>query len=127
MKRTPNKFSRCITVLGLTLAFGLSADAESPREEVVHAFYLLKKADHDYVGHREAALREVETAGQKLGLELKGNLPDREQLWKSDAQLIEARRLISEAREKLEPSDRDLVASHLKKALKEIDIALRNK
>ena len=35
----------------LAVAFGLSARAESPREELVHAFHLLKTANSDYNGH----------------------------------------------------------------------------
>ena len=63
----------------LVLSLGLlRANAESPREEVAHAFHLLKKADHDYSGHRAKAMAEVEAAGHTLGLELGGEAPERE-------------------------------------------------
>jgi hypothetical protein len=111
----------------LTLAFGLRAYAETPREELVHAFHLLKKADHDYAGHRVKAMGEVEIAGKALGLELGGEAPERERQWKSDEQLAEARRLLREARDKLERRDRDRVAEHVDIAIKEIDAALKVK
>jgi hypothetical protein len=117
-----------ILVAVFTVGFGWRASAaETPREELVHAFHLLQKADKDYAGHRGKAMGEVETAGKALGLELKGDLPDKERQWKSDAQLIEARRLLVEARDKLEVRDRDRVAAHADVAVKEIDEALKVK
>jgi hypothetical protein len=113
-----------IAAIAMILSFGISAYAEPPRDELVHAFHLLKKADHDYDGHRVKAMEAVEAAGRDLGLELGGDLPDRERQWKSDDQLIEARRLLREARDKLEARDRDRVAAHVEKAIKEINAAL---
>jgi hypothetical protein len=69
-------------------------------------------------------MEAVEAAGHDLGLELGGDLPDRERQWKSDDQLIEARRLLRDSRDKLEAHDRDRVASHVEKAIKEINAAL---
>jgi ribosomal protein S20 len=43
---------------------------------------------------------------------------------KSDIQLSEARTLIRDARDKMEAADRDKVARHLEKAVKELDTAL---
>jgi hypothetical protein len=114
-----------ILALVMILSLGLRARAESPREELVHAFYLLKTANHDYGGHRKLAMAEVEAAGRGLGLELGGDLPERERQWQSDARLAEARRLLRHAREKLEKRDRDRVADRVEKAIREIDAALR--
>jgi hypothetical protein len=111
----------------LALSFGLHAYAETPREQLVHAFHLLKRADHDYAGHRAKAMGEVEAAGRELGLDLKGDLDDRERQWKSDQQLLDARRILREARDKLERQDRDRVAGHLQKAIEELDAALNVK
>jgi hypothetical protein len=126
----------------LTLAFGSSACAqplsaqplsaekprpETPREEIAHAFRLLKKADRDYAGHRVKAMAEVEVAGKALGLELTGEIADKEKQWKSDEQVTEARRLLREARDKLEKKDRDIVAEHVDIAVKELDEALKVK
>jgi hypothetical protein len=127
MKPSSRSLYLQIVAIVVALSFGLAAYAESPREEVAHAFHLLKKADRDYDGHRVKAMAEVEAAGHALGLELGGEIPDRERQWKSDAQLMEARRLLKEARNKLEREDRDRVAERLDKAIKEIDIALEIK
>jgi len=111
----------------LALSFGASAYAETSREQMVHAYRLLSHADGDYNGHRGAAMRHLETAGKELGLDLEGDYPERERQWKSDAKLVEARRLLREARNKLEARDRDRVAGHLQKAIDELDIALKEK
>jgi hypothetical protein len=123
MKPTSRSYIQLIAI-AVILSFGFSAYAEPPRDELVHAFHLLKKADRDYDGHRVKAMEAVEAAGRDLGLELGGDLPDRERQWRSDDQLIEARRLLREARDKLEAHDRDRVADHVEKAIKEIDAAL---
>ncbi len=76
--------------LGLTVALG--AHAETPREELVHSYHLLQKADRDYAGHKAKAMEAEAAAGHDLGLDLGGALPDVERQWKSDQQLAEARR-----------------------------------
>jgi hypothetical protein len=124
MKTTTRTFYLQILAVVMALSFAASAYAESPREELVHAFRLLKHADHDYAGHREIAMHEVEAAGRALGLELGGDDAERERQWKSDERVIEARRLLREARNKLEARDRDRVAAHIEKAIKELDAAL---
>jgi hypothetical protein len=127
MKATSRKLFLQLTAILVILTFGLRAHAEPPRDELVHAYHLLKKADHDYDGHREKAMKEVEAAGHDLGLELGGDLPDRERQWKSDEQLTEARRLLREAREKLEARDRDRVADRIQHAIDQINAALKTR
>jgi outer membrane cobalamin receptor len=116
-----------IKELDLGLNASLAAAREPPRQELVHAFLLMKKADRDYAGHRVKALNEVEKAGKALGLELVGEAPERERQWKSDEQLIEARRLLVEARDKLEARDRERAAVHVEVAIRELDEALKVK
>jgi len=116
-----------IAALAVALSFGASAYAETPREELVHAHRLLKLANHDYAGHREAAMKELEAAGKALGLKLGGDASEHERQIKSDEKLAEARRLLREARDKLERQDRDRVAARVDKAIEEIDTALRVK
>jgi hypothetical protein len=111
--------------LGLTVAAG--ANAETPREELVHSYHLLQKADRDYAGHKAKAMEAEAAAGHDLGLDLGGALPDAERQWKSDQQLAEARRLAREARDKLEARDRERAADHLDSAIKELDAALEVK
>ena len=111
----------------LALTFGISAYAETPREELTHAYRLMKGADHDYDGHREAAMKEVRAAGEKLGLVLEGEGVKEESQWKSDKRMLEARRLLKEARNKLEDRDREKAAKELDVAIKELNQALKTK
>jgi len=116
-----------ILVSVLVLAFGLRAYAEPPREELAHAYVLLKLAKSDYKGHRAAALQEMETAGHELGLDLKGRGSEHERQLKSDQLVAESSRMLREARDKLEARDREHVAAHLEKAIHELNEALRVK
>jgi hypothetical protein len=125
MKSTSRSFCLQVLAIGAALCFAWSAHAATPRENVVHAFRLLKQANHDYDGHRIKAMAELEAAGHDMSLELGGDLPEAERQWKSDAQLQEARHLVREARDKMEREDRERVAAHLDKAIKEIDAALK--
>ena len=124
MKSKARLYCPQIMAILLALSFGLRAYAESPREELAHAFYLLKTANADYAGHRGVAMHAVEAAGRDLGLDLKGNLPSAERQWKSDDQLREARRLLADSRDKLEQRDRNRVADRVDTAIREIDAAL---
>jgi hypothetical protein len=127
MKKATRSFYLQIVAIALALSFGFSAYAETPRETLVHAWRLLKRADHDYDGHRVKAMEHLEVAGKELGLELKGDLEHKEAQWKSDAQLTEARKLLRTAAKKLEKADRDRVADHVEQAIKELNIALKIK
>jgi hypothetical protein len=125
MKRTSRLLFLQIGAAAAILSFGVRAFAEPPRDELVHAYWLLKTAKADYNGHRAEALHAVENAGKDLGMELKGGVPERERQWKSDAQLEEAGRLLRDARDKMEEHDRKRVADRLEHAIKEVDAALR--
>lgn len=125
MKLTSKSVYLKLATIVLAVSLGLSAYAETPREELAHATRLLKKADRDYEGHRAKAVAEVEVAAHELGLDLGGEVPERERQWKSDEQLKEARRLLRHARDKMEARDRDRVAAHLEVAIKELDVALK--
>ena len=114
-----------IAAIAAVLSFGVRAFAEPPREELVHAYLLLKTANADYHGHRANALHAVEVAGKELGMKLEGGVPEKERQWKSDAQLQEAGRLLRDARDKMEENDRKRVAQHLERAIKEVDDGLR--
>ena len=127
MKLTKSSLYLQLAAIVVAMSFGACAYAESPREELAHAYRLLQRADHDYEGHRIEAMRAVEAAGRELGISLKGDLSDHERQWKSDEHMVEARRLLRHAREKLENRDRDRVAERVEKASKEIDSALRDR
>ncbi len=127
MKHISGKFFISVAVIAFLFSFGLAAHAEPPRDELAHAYHLLKKADHDYDGHRVKAMEEVKAAASDLGIELGGELDDHEYQWHSDEQMKEARRLLRDAREKLEAHDRDRVADRVEKAIQEITAALEVK
>jgi hypothetical protein len=114
-----------IAAIALILGFGVTAYAESPRDELAHAYQLLRVSNENYNGHREAAMHEIERAGKDLGVELEGRGGiERESQWKSDRRISEARRLLQDAREKMEGRDRERVAERLDRAVKELDAAL---
>lgn len=113
-----------IAAMAAVLFFGLQAHAEGPREELRHAYHLLKTANHDYAGHREAAMHAIESAGHELGMDLKGDVSDHEKQWKSDERVSEAARLLHHARDQMENKDRIRVADKIETAIKEVDAAL---
>lgn len=125
--RTNRSFILQIAAFLAAVSFGISAYAEPPRQEVAHAYYLLKVAKHDYAGHRAEALKQLELAGRALGLDLHGGASEHERQMKSDELVSESGRLAHDAEEKLEDRDRRRVADHLEKAIREIDAALRKK
>ena len=116
-----------IAVCALALSFGVSAYAEPPRDELAHAYVLLKLAKSDYGGHKAAALEELQAAGHDLGLDLKGRGSEHERQLKSDELVAESNRMLRDARDKLEARDREHVASHVEKAIQELDRALQVK
>lgn len=136
MKLTSRSLFTKIAAIGLALSFGLCAyaqehphdrAAEGPREELAHAYYLLKASKGDYGGHRAKALGELERASRELGMELKGGAPERERQWESDRQMQEARRLVADVRDHMEEHDRNRIASHLDESIRQIDVALRKR
>jgi hypothetical protein len=124
MKRTIRKLCLQIAAVVAILSFGLQAHAEPARDELAHAYYLVKTANNDYKGHRGAALHAIEVAAHQLGMDLKGGVPQGERQWKSDQQMQEAARLLRDARDKMEEQDRTKVADHIENAIKNLDAAL---
>ncbi len=119
------RFYTKLAAVAIALSFGLRAYAEPPRDELAHAYYLLKTADHDYKGHKDKAIHEVQSAGRELGIKLEGHVSDHERQLKSDDQISAAASLLRDARDKMEAADRDKVATHLQKAIEEVDAALK--
>src|ERR1700748_2950311 len=99
-------------ILAAALVVGTTAHAETPREELAHAYVLLKMARNDYGGHKGEAIQAVKKAGDMLGLDLKGKGSEHENQMKSDELVAESGRLLRDARGKLEARDRDRVAAH---------------
>jgi hypothetical protein len=116
-----------IAVGALALSMAGAVYAETPRQELAHAYVLLKVANNNYSGHRATALQEIEVAGRELGLDLNGRPSEHEHQLKSDELVAESGSLLREALGKLEARDRDRVAAHVDKAIQEINAALKVK
>jgi hypothetical protein len=125
MRSSPRSWYLRLAAAVLALAFASAAHAETPREEIAHAYILLAHADADYAGHRANAMKLLSAVGKDLGLHLQGDAPEAERQWKSDRKLLEARRLLREARDKLELEDRNRAATRMDRAVRELDAALR--
>ena len=126
MKVTRSFYGKIAGIL-LALSLGISAYADTPREEMAHAYRLLRDAKADYHGHRGKALEHLRVAGEALDLDLQGDAPKGERQYKSDESLAEARRLLEDVHAKLEARDKDKAAARVDKAIAEINKALRDR
>ena len=112
--------------LRLHCHYRIRAYAEPPRDELTHFSYLLKTADHDYKGHKaKGDTNEIEQAGHEIGMKFEGHISDHERQLRSDDQLSAAAGLLRDARDKMEAGDRDKAATHLQKAIEEVDASLK--
>lgn len=116
-----------VVVVVSALLFSAQAYADPARDDIVHAYVLLKMANHNYAGHRDTAIKELEQVGHELGMDMKGRGADNERQMQSDAQMAEASRILHDARNRLDAHDREHAASHVDKAMQEIDLALKKK
>lgn len=91
------------------------------------AYRILASGDHDYHGHRAAAMGQIHQAADLLGLDLKGDDKDREKQVLSDDRLREARGLLQNVLGNSEVKDQKRVSHHIEQAIKEIDLALRTR
>jgi hypothetical protein len=94
---------------------------------LAHAYAILATGDHDYAGHRVAAMNHVQRAGGFLGVDLAGDLKDHTKQVLSDDKLREAQRLINELILKDNIKSQKHVFNQLTYASKEIDLALATK
>jgi hypothetical protein len=111
-----------LAVVCSLLCFGRSLDAgPSPAAGLlVQAYATLGQADHDYKGHRVAAMKQIEAAAKLLGVNVRGDGKGHEKQGVSDAQLRTAQGLLQQARSGL--SGKPL--RHVNKALEQLSIAL---
>jgi hypothetical protein len=87
---------------------------------LVQAYTTLEQADHDYKGHRRAAMKQIEAAAKLLGVKVRGDGKGHEKQGVSDAQLRAAQGLLQQAQSGL--SGKPL--QHVNKALEQLSIAL---
>jgi len=82
----------------LALIMGLAVNTyAAPVELLRQAYRELATADHDYKGHRKAAMVKLDEAGKLLGVKLRGDGKDHEKQGVSDDHLRNAQGLLSQA------------------------------
>lgn len=104
------------------LSFGQSLVAAPPPSAglLVQAYTTLEQADHDYKGHRIAAMKQIEAAARLMRVHVRGDGRAHEKQGVSDAQLRTAQGLLQQAQSGL----RGKPLKHLNKALQQLSIAL---
>jgi hypothetical protein len=103
-----------------TVAFSDSAEAGMMHR----AYHILATGDHDYKGHRIAAMHQIEAAAKLLGLDLSGDLKDKEKQVLSDDKLREAQGLLQNVLGNAEVKGQPRVAKHINGAINQISTAL---
>jgi hypothetical protein len=111
-----------LTLVCLALSFSqhLLAGPSPAAGLLVQAYTTLGQADHDYKGHRVAAMKQIEAAAKLLGVSVRGDGKAHEKQGVSDAQLRTAQVLLQQAIPGL--SGKPL--KHVNKALQQLSIAL---
>jgi hypothetical protein len=104
------------------LAFNQSLVAGPPPAAglLVQAYSTLEQADHDYKGHRVAAMKQIEAAARLLGVNVRGDGKGHKPQGVSDAQLRAAQGLLQQAQAGLSGK----ALKHVNKALQQLSIAL---
>lgn len=111
-----------ITLVCMLLVGGtrLRAAVATPGQLLLQAYATLEMADHDYKGHRVAAMKQIEAAGKLVGVNVRGDGKGHEKQGVSDAQLRTAENLLIQAK----PGLSGKALSHVNRALKQLSIAL---
>jgi len=94
------RFLRSTTrALALILFLSLGASLHAGSGDLLtQAYATLSRADHDYRGHRAAAMAHVEAAGKALGINVRGDGRGHEKQGVSDDQLRAAQGLLEQAK-----------------------------
>ena len=96
-------------------------------QQLQGAYHILEVADHDYKGHRKAAMREIERACKLMGAEPRGDGKGKEPQGTSDAQLRAAQSMLQSARATASSEHLAQVVGHIDGAIREISVALHVK
>lgn len=108
----------------LALILGLAINVHAtPAELLRQAYGELASSDHDYKGHRAAAMKKIEAAGKALGVKLSGEGKGHEKQGVSDTHLRTAQDLLSQAANGLSGK----ALKHVEAAQKDLSVALRVK
>ena len=109
-----------VVCLALSFSMKLSAGPAAAGDLLRQAYTALEQADHDYKGHRVAAMKLIAEAGKQVGVTLGGGGKGHEKQGVSDEQLRTAHALLEQARSGLTGK----ALRHVNHAIKELNIAL---
>jgi hypothetical protein len=125
-----------VFVMGAATGLGAAANAGIPAAIAVNApnygreadvlkeaYATLEKADHDYKGHRVAAMHHIEKACDLLGQPIKGDGRGHQTQKLSDDELKEAKHKVEMVRHYI-GNTQPAIASQLDEAIKQLGIAL---
>jgi len=102
------------------LAFGDTAEAKMLRD----VYITLATGDHDYKGHRAAAMYQVKAAADLLGLDIGGDNRTRQPQVLSDDKMRESKAMIVQVMGAAEVKDQEKVVKHLQEAVHQINVGL---
>jgi hypothetical protein len=109
---------------GIPAAIPVNAPNYGREADVLkEAYATLEKADHDYKGHRVAAMHHIATACDLLGQPIKGDGRGHQPQPVSDAELKDAQHKVEMVRHYI-GGTQPAIASQLDEAIKQIGIAL---
>ena len=115
-------------VVAAALFASRSASAANPAasesEALKNAYTTLSKADHDYKGHRRAAMNHIERACKLLGTPIKGDGKAGEAQGVSDEQLRAAQSILQGVRTQAAANNQKQVLAQVDAALGELSTAL---
>lgn len=109
-----------VVCLALSFSMRLSAQPVAAGSLLQQAYTALERADHNYKGHRVAAMKQIEAAGKLLGVTIGGGGKGHEKQWVSDEQLRTAQGLLEQA----VPGLTGKPLKHVNRAMKDLNIAL---
>ena len=102
------------------VAFGDTAEAKMLRD----VYITLATGDHDYKGHRAAAMFQVKAAADLLGLDLGGDTMTRQPQVLSDDKMRDSKLKIAQVMGAAEVKDQQKVVKHLEEAVHQINLGL---
>jgi hypothetical protein len=100
--------------------FSDTAEAKTLRD----VYITLATGDHDYNGHRAAAMYQVKAAAELLGLDISGDTKARQPQVLSDDKMRESKLMIVQVMDAAEVKDQRKVIKHLQEAVHQINVAL---
>ena len=91
------------------------------------AYSTLAEANHNYFGHRKAAMKQIQAAAQLLGIDLQGDGQGKEEQNQSATQLAQVQQLLQQLGATLTSEEQKPVLEHIDKAVKRISMALMDR